>query len=142
MALSRFVHPQEGVRFSPYPYVMTGSEGEVRVTKSEEYGMRLVVALATEGGQLTIRSLAQREGLPEATVVPYQALTRRDGRQGVFVLSEDGERVSWREVRPGIRQGDRLQIIGEGLHGEVVVLGQQLLEEGSQVLVTESHTAP
>ncbi|MFL7811410.1 MAG: SH3 domain-containing protein [Anaerolineae bacterium] len=28
MALSRFVHPQEGVRFSPYPYVMTGSEGE------------------------------------------------------------------------------------------------------------------
>jgi len=27
-ALSQFVHPQEGVRFSPYPYVMTGLEGE------------------------------------------------------------------------------------------------------------------
>jgi hypothetical protein len=27
-ALSQFVHPQQGVRFSPYPYVLTGSEGE------------------------------------------------------------------------------------------------------------------
>ena len=27
--LSRYVHPEEGVRFSPYPYVATGAEGDL-----------------------------------------------------------------------------------------------------------------
>jgi hypothetical protein len=50
--------------------------------------------------------------------------------------------VVWRKAEPGIRQADRLQVSGEGLQGQVVVLGQQLLDDGSAILVTERKTSP
>lgn len=78
--------------------------------------------------------------LGEATVIPFQALTRRDGQAGVFVLAEDRQSVNWREVEAGIRQGERLQVTGEGLQGEVVILGQQLLDDGSAVLLTKDSS--
>ena len=73
--------------------------------------------------------------LPEATIVPEQALTIRDDRHGVFVVREDGGSVVWREVTVGIRQGDRVQVEGEGLAGRVVTLGQQLLKDGSPITI-------
>jgi RND family efflux transporter MFP subunit len=80
--------------------------------------------------------------LNEATVIPLQALTKRDGKDGVFVLSEDGQRVMWRTVRPGMRQNDRLQVVGEGLKGKVVILGQQLLDDGSAILLSDQQKIP
>jgi hypothetical protein len=52
--------------------------------------------------------------------------------------------VHWRPVQVGIRQGDRLQISGEGLQGRVVTLGQQLLDDGSAIRIVdaEQETAP
>ena len=82
------------------------------------------------------------ERIDEATVIPAQALTSRDDEEGVFVLSEDGHSVTWRSVKTGIRQGERLQVTGEGLQGAVVVLGQQLLNDGSSVLLTDQQTSP
>ncbi len=52
-----------------------------------------------------------------AIVIPLRALTRRDDQDGVFILSEDAQRVMWRTVRPGIRQNERLQVVGEELQG-------------------------
>jgi len=71
----------------------------------------------------------------EATIVPEQALTIRDDKSGVFIVSEDGQSVNWREVRVGIREGDRVQVEGEGLSGRVVTLGQQLVNDGSQITI-------
>ena len=51
----------------------------MRITKSEEYGLRLVLRLATDGGQLTIHELADREGLPDATVAKVISKLRRSG---------------------------------------------------------------
>jgi hypothetical protein len=51
----------------------------------------------------------------------------------VFVLAGDGKSVAWRPVKPGVRHDDRTQVTGEGLVGQVVTLGQQLLDEGSAV---------
>jgi Rrf2 family protein len=51
----------------------------VRITKSEEYGLRLVMRLAENGGQLTIRELAGGEGLPEPTVAKVIGRLRRAG---------------------------------------------------------------
>lgn len=82
------------------------------------------------------------ERLEEATIIPAQALTSRDDEEGVFVLSEEGHSVAWRSVKTGIRQGERLQVTGEGLQGAVVVLGQQLLNDGSSVLLTDQRTSP
>jgi RND family efflux transporter MFP subunit len=89
-----------------------------------------------------VRAKVTLEQLDEATVVPIQALTRRDEQDGVFVLSEDGHRVLWRAVTPGIQQDEYLQVVGEGLQGRVVVLGQQLLDNGSAVLLSEQRQAP
>lgn len=51
----------------------------MRITKSEEYGLRLVLRLAAEGGQRTIRELAALEGLPETTVAKVVSKLRRAG---------------------------------------------------------------
>ena len=88
-----------------------------------------------------VRARVTLDRVGEATVVPLRALTRRDGQDGVFVLAEDGLRVTWQPVTPGIRQDERLQVIGEGLRGQVVVLGQQMLKDGSSVLLTDQKTA-
>ncbi len=74
--------------------------------------------------------------VPKATIVPEQALTVRDDRSGVFILSEDQRSVAWREVKVGIRDGDQVQVEGEGLTGQVVTLGQQLVEDGSVITIS------
>lgn len=82
-----------------------------------------------------IRVTVVLERLPEATIVPEKALTTRGDRTGVFVVSGDGRSVSWREVTVGIKEGDRVQVEGEGLSGRVVTLGQQLVDDGSPIII-------
>jgi multidrug efflux pump subunit AcrA (membrane-fusion protein) len=73
----------------------------------------------------------------DAIVVPEPALTTRDGREGLFVLAPDGASVVWRPVQVGIRDGRRAQVLDGGeLAGQrIVTLGQQLLDDGSAVLL-------
>jgi len=75
----------------------------------------------------------------ETTIVPEQALTTRDNRPGLFVVSKDGKSVIWRPVKVGIREGARVQVEGEGLSGRVVTLGQQLIKNGSAVTLPEEN---
>jgi RND family efflux transporter MFP subunit len=82
-----------------------------------------------------IRTTVELDRELDATIVPEQALTIRDNRSGVFIVSEDGRSVAWREVKTGIRQGDQVQVEGEGLSGRVVTLGQQLLNDGSSITI-------
>lgn len=89
-----------------------------------------------------VRATIALATLDQATVVPFQALTRRDDQDGLFVLSEDRTRVAWRPVEVGIREGDRVAVDGDGLHGEVVILGQQLLDDDSPVLLPEAAGRP
>jgi RND family efflux transporter MFP subunit len=86
-----------------------------------------------------IRASVVLAQLPEATIVPEQALTKRDDRNGVFVVSEDGRSVIWREVKVGIRQSGQVQVEGEGLSGRVVTLGQQLVKDGSAITIPEAQ---
>jgi RND family efflux transporter MFP subunit len=86
-----------------------------------------------------IRAAVVLTRVPEATIVPEQALTIRDDKSGVFVVSEDGRSVAWREVKVGIREGGRVQVIGEGLSGRVVTLGQQLVNDGSAILFSSEQ---
>jgi len=82
-----------------------------------------------------IRATVVLAQVPEATIVPEQALTIRDDRSGIFLVGEDGKSVAWREVKVGIRQGDGVQVEGEGLSGRVVILGQQLVKDGSAITI-------
>jgi RND family efflux transporter MFP subunit len=84
-----------------------------------------------------IRVTVVLDRVAEATIVPEQALTTRDNKTGVFVVSEDGQTVAWRTVTVGIREGNRVQVEGDGLTGRVVVLGQQLVDDGSSITIPD-----
>ncbi len=43
--------------------------------------------------------------------------------------------MAWHEVKVGIREGNRVQVEGEGLSGRVVTLGQQLVKDGSAITI-------
>lgn len=68
----------------------------MRVSKSEEYGLRLVMALATSGDQLTIRELGECENLPDTTVAKIVGRLRRSG----LVVSERGRNGGYTLTRP------------------------------------------
>jgi RND family efflux transporter MFP subunit len=80
-----------------------------------------------------VRVTVVMDRVDEATIVPEQALTTRADQTGIFVVNDDGQSVTWREVRVGIREGNRVQVEGEGLTGRVVTLGQQLVNDGSAI---------
>jgi RND family efflux transporter MFP subunit len=83
-----------------------------------------------------IRATVVLTQVSDATIIPEQALTIRDDRNGVFIVSDDGQSVVWREVKVGIREDDRVQVEGEGLAGRVVTLGQQLVNDGSPISIS------
>jgi RND family efflux transporter MFP subunit len=89
-----------------------------------------------------IRAEVVLEQVPQATIVPEQALTKRDGRTGVFLVDDDGQTVTWRDVKVGIIEKGRAQIEGEGISGRVVTLGQQLVNSGSRITIPASKGAP
>jgi RND family efflux transporter MFP subunit len=89
-----------------------------------------------------IRATVVLAQVPEATIIPVQALTIRDDRSGVFIVSEDGRSVAWHEVKAGIREGNRVQVEGQGLSGRVVTLGQQLVKNGSAITIPDMQVRP
>lgn len=93
-----------------------------------------------------ISAQVELENRNDATIVPEAALTSRDNRTGVFVVNDEEMTVSWRPVLVGIRQGDHVQIEGEGLGSRVVSLGHQLIEDGSAIIISndkpEKTTTP
>jgi len=88
-----------------------------------------------------IRASVVLDRAEAATIVPEQALTTRDDRTGVFVVDEDGRKVTWRPVTAGISDAGRVQVEGEGLSGRVVVIGQQFLDDGSAIAIPEEKAA-
>ncbi len=74
-------------------------------------------------------------------IVPEQALAKREGQDGVFVVDAEGQQVSWQPVTIGIRHAQQVAIAGQGLEGRVVVLGQQLLDDGSSISIAGNGKA-
>lgn len=77
------------------------------------------------------------ERVEETVIVPEAALVRRDGGDGVFRVTADGQAVTWVPVQPGIREAGRVQAGGLVPNGSVVVLGQQLLDDGSAIRIAD-----
>ncbi len=88
-----------------------------------------------------IRATAVLARQPAAVIVPEQALTTRDGQTGVFLVAADGQSVSWQAVKVGIRNAERVELVGSSLHGRVVTLGQQLLGDGSAITIPAEQSA-
>lgn len=75
--------------------------------------------------------------VPDTTLIPQQALTSRDDKTGIFIVSGDGQTVSWREVTLGIREGDWVELKDREIAGRVVTLGQQLINDGSAIAIAD-----
>lgn len=80
-----------------------------------------------------------------SAIIPEAALTRRDGRDLVFVLKEDGKSVRAQPVTIVVDAGDRVAVeasTGNLLPGSrVVTLGHQLIGDGSSVVVPDAPVA-
>ncbi|MDX1431133.1 MAG: efflux RND transporter periplasmic adaptor subunit [Gammaproteobacteria bacterium] len=84
-----------------------------------------------------VRTEVVLRSVDEAVVVPEQALVRRDDKDGIFEIAADGASVTWRPVEVGIREGGRVQLLVDDIGSRVVTLGQQLLDDGSAVSITD-----
>jgi len=84
-----------------------------------------------------IRATVVLDQVADAVMVPEAALTSRDDQPGVFVVSADGRTVSFQPVRTGIREDNRVQLIGDEISGLVVVLGHQLLNDGAAITIPD-----
>ncbi|MBF0449399.1 MAG: efflux RND transporter periplasmic adaptor subunit [Candidatus Magnetomorum sp.] len=89
------------------------------------------------------RVTVEFEKIQDAVIVPEQALTKRADHIGIFVVNENNKTVTWRTVKVGIQEGERVQVMGEGLSGRVITLGHQLVDDGSLITIPdENRTAP
>jgi len=71
----------------------------------------------------------------DATVVPVAALARRGGQQGVFVADTQKRKALFVPVTLGIAHNGLAEVLKPPLSGEVVTLGQHLLEDGSAIIL-------
>ena len=87
-----------------------------------------------------------------ATLVPFSALVRRAGREGVFVVAASGAssppaqkgstvQARFVAVTVGIVNGEAVEIVAPEVSGSVVTLGNHLIENGSRVLLPQPRTA-
>lgn len=147
-----YVHMRTGQLATLTTDAYPGEEFEGRIDRiapvfrQETRQARIELTIGNAGHRLKpgmfIRVTVVLDRLAEATIVPEKALTTRDNGTGVFVVSEDGKSVSWRAVTVGIRDGDRVQVEGEGLSGRVVTLGQQLVDDGSPITIPAGESKP
>ena len=74
------------------------------------------------------------EQRPDVVVVPREAIANRAGRSVAFVL--DGQRVSRRDLRLGLGDDDKVQILeGVGEGDRVAVRGIETLTDGARIRV-------
>jgi len=73
----------------------------------------------------------------DATVVPVAALVKRKGQQGVFLADTRKSKAHFVAVETGIISGELAEVITPGLSGSVVTMGQDLLEDGSAIILPQ-----
>ncbi len=84
-----------------------------------------------------IRADVEVRRLDDAVIVPAESIVTRSDMQGIFLVAPDGQHAQWRTVKAVIREGKRVEVLGEGLIGRVITLGQQLIEDGSAINVVD-----
>ncbi len=74
----------------------------------------------------------------DATLVPAEAVVRRADGPGVYhIVEEESPTVRFVPIRIGIEGEERVQVLEPELSGQVVTLGQQMLEDGAPVVISE-----
>ncbi len=106
------------------------------------FNVRIVFASSSDEVKpgMFATGLLSLKTVPNATVVPYSAVVKRDGKDVVYVL--DGTtKVREVPVTLGIRNGGNVQVVGLPSGAQVVVRGQSLLSAVSTVKVDSGPQA-
>jgi RND family efflux transporter MFP subunit len=82
-----------------------------------------------------IRAQIEFSKQDNATVIPARALTKRGGREGVFMINRQEMTAQFVPLTLGVTGSDSVQVIEPALSGWVVTLGQHLLEDGSAIVL-------
>jgi len=85
-----------------------------------------------------IRADVEVRRVENAVLVPAESIVTRSDVQGLFLVAPDGKTAHWKQVEIGIREGGRVQVLGDGLEGRVITLGQQLIQDGSAITVADN----
>ena len=72
-----------------------------------------------------------------ATLVPFAALVKREGKEGIFIADLSNLKAHFVPVTIGIINSELVEVIEPEISGFVVTLGNHLLEEGSDIIVSE-----
>ncbi len=75
------------------------------------------------------------------TAVPLAALVKRNGREGVFLANPQAGTARFVPVTVGIVEGELAEVVEPPLSGQVVTLGQHLLEDGSPIVLPGGPTS-
>ena len=74
----------------------------------------------------------------DSTVVPVNAVVKRDNQQGVFLADIENKKAQFVPVKIGIANGELAEIIEpRAFSGFVVTMGQHLLVHGSPIILPE-----
>ncbi len=74
-----------------------------------------------------------------ATLIPLPALVRRDDKEGVFIADSQSLKARFVPVTTGIISGELVEITNPEISGLVVTLGNHLLEDGSDIMLSKSE---
>lgn len=88
-----------------------------------------------------VRAEIQFAAHDNAVVVPMAAVVRREGRSGVFLADPTALKARFVPVTVGIAAGETAEILDPPLDGQVVTLGQHLLEDGSAIVLPDAKPA-
>ena len=87
-----------------------------------------------------VRATVTLDQVADAVMVPEASLVRRSDGVGVFLVDEAGPTARWTPVQPGLRDEGWVQLREADLSGRVVTLGQQLLTDGSPLILPGADT--
>ncbi|NQT03807.1 MAG: efflux RND transporter periplasmic adaptor subunit [Planctomycetes bacterium] len=74
-----------------------------------------------------------------AMLVPYTALVKREGKEGIFIADLNNLKALFTPVKTGIINGELVEVIEPDISGFIVTLGNHLLEDGSDITVSEKN---
>ena len=77
----------------------------------------------------------------DATLVPVAALANRLDSVVVYVVDDNTNTVREVPIRIGLRDHGEVQVIGDNISGNVVVLGHQLIGDGSAITIPGKATS-
>ncbi len=78
---------------------------------------------------------------PNVPIVPMAALTQSKGVQGVYLVDKPTMTVKFIPIKTGIQQGDMIEIVEPLIQGEVVTLGNNLLEDGKKIRLPKTDSS-